>query len=135
MTLLNEKAKHRGVAFEHLDGWIIIPPLTVGQMLDQKIAEAMDLNTPVPFSAPPAEADVEDHVNYLSKVNAFVRARADAFKTVIHSAVLRNYPNMSDAEFEEFVTLDNYREAFAAATGNSPKETKKVRSPEELAPR
>jgi hypothetical protein len=116
-----KKVEFRGVPIEFGNTVLIVPALECDQAdeLAAKISEATD--------AVPRET-FQDHASWY----AAVRVRSKTMRGVIRTALVRNYPEITDQEFSKFVTEENIGDCFDAATGRQAGQ--KIKDPGEYKP-
>lgn len=95
---------HRGVAFENGDDFIIVPPLTTGQIRDNsdKFQMVMESTDPKPEMETTKE-----------RMNELLDIKLD----LILLSVKRNYPEATLEDIRDFATLENLNSLISAAFG------------------
>jgi hypothetical protein len=111
--IINGRVKHSGVAFEYGDTKLIVPPLSVKQV--RGLSDTL-----------------KEHDRMISDTDSGtlterMMATLDHKIRVVTAALSRNYPDITEDEVSEFVTMDNSNDVFYATIGVVGKDTVKVK--------
>jgi hypothetical protein len=108
------KVKYRGVAFEHGDEFLIVPPLPAGSL--RELADKL----------------TEHDAVQLTSITDIIR-KVDIVVDIAYVALQRNYSDITREMVSDLVNGENYSAIIQAAIGVDRK-SQKVRDPGELAP-
>lgn len=111
-----KQVAHKGVPFEFRGAHLIVPALTAGQM--ETVAPLLDEHDSI-------------ETGQGTMKNTF--ARMEMKRKVIHTALTRNYPDITVEDTREFVDVYNDQAAFYAALGYD-RISKRVKDLGEIAP-
>jgi hypothetical protein len=129
----SDRVKWRGVAFDYGDRVLIIPALPISEVarIDQELAA---LAEPLPSLKP--DGTPEDTPEHKTALTQFQAARQKIMRAAITTSLRRNYTveQLSDEDIIDFLTYENFFDAFMAAQGTYNKEAQRVRSAGELKP-
>ena len=113
---------YRGVQFDVGEHSYIVPAITLDQA--EALSEEIDLaQSPI---APAVRASLSSPEEYHAFKDS-LRKRQTAMRHVITVAMKRNYPDITDADINDFIDVGNVAEVFNAAMGLN--DNPKVRAP------
>lgn len=108
MTQLPAVVKYKGVRFEWGDTAVIVPPLRVSQVQENAalLLDIDNLRNKVVTSMKAGSVSTDDSNQWRRKEGQ-----------VIRMALLRNYPDMKEEDFEDIIDISNSTAMFVAAMG------------------
>jgi hypothetical protein len=125
-----DKVPYRGVAFEYRDMMLIVPPLPLDPLREQD--EKLEALGEQPEAVTDG-ATTEDKKQMNAAKRKWTNERMVIFRDTILMALKRNYPDITEEEVKDLVTMENVFDMFQAAQGFMAS-AKKVRSLGEIEP-
>jgi hypothetical protein len=120
--------RHRGVAFEFGDFWLIVPAITF-----DKLGELVDVVT-VASSPPNMAVDKTMTTEQWEKFREFQWQQQQARHKIVVTAIRRNYPQITDEDLADFIDESNLTSLFNAAMAYRSDLTPRVKDPGEIPP-
>jgi hypothetical protein len=117
LNLNNQPVKYRGAAFEYQNGQMLIVPPLSSRQLEEHAEEIDKCTTPGTFK--------------LKEGGRFILGNV---VPAVKAALSRNYPDISDDEVSDFVTVENWGQLVGAILGNIDKPKTRVGEPFPVGP-